>query len=156
MTSAPHEHPPARERVILLTLTAVQFTHVLDFMIMIPLASQLMRVFAIGPAQFSHLVASYGLAAAITGFVGGFFLDRFDRKHALLTLYAGFGLATVACALAPTYGMLLLARSAAGAFGGVAGSVVTAMIGDLIPPARRGRAMASVMVAFPIASVLGV
>jgi predicted MFS family arabinose efflux permease len=134
----------------------VHFAHVLDFMIMIPLGSQLMRAFQIGPAQFSHLVASYGLSAAVTGFAGGFVLDRFDRKHALLCLYSGFGLATLACAFAPTYFTLLIARSAAGAFGGVASSVVTAMVGDLIPPARRGRAMASVTVAFPIASVLGV
>jgi predicted MFS family arabinose efflux permease len=156
MSSAIHEQPPARERVILLTLMAVQFTHVLDFMIMMPLGSHLMRVFQIGPAQFSHLVAAYGLAAALTGFAGGFVLDRFDRTRALLVLYTGFGLATFSCALAPSYSALLLARFAAGACGGVASSVVTAMVGDVIPPARRGRAMGSVMIAFPIASVLGV
>ena len=156
MSTAFHEQPRARERGILLTLLAVQFTHVLDFMIMMPLGSHLMRVFQIGPAEFSHLVAAYGLAAALTGFAGGFVLDRFDRKTALLILYTGFGIATLACALAPTYATLLLARFAAGAFGGVASSVVTAMVGDLIPPARRGRAMGSVMVAFPIASILGV
>jgi DHA1 family inner membrane transport protein len=156
MSSATHEQTPARERVILLTLMAVQFTHVLDFMIMMPLGSHLMRVFQISPAQFSYLVAAYGIAAAITGFAGGFVLDRFDRKHALLTLYAGFGIATLACALAPTYPALLIARFAAGACGGVASSVVTAMVGDLIPPVRRGRAMGNVMVAFPIASVMGV
>ena len=155
-SSATHEQPPARERGILLTLLAVQFTHVLDFMIMMPLGSHLMRVFQIGPSEFSYLVAAYGIAAALTGFAGGFVLDRFDRRTALLTLYTGFGVATLACALAPTYPTLLLARFAAGAFGGVASSVVSAMVGDLIPPARRGRAMGSVMVAFPIASVLGV
>ncbi len=156
MSSASHEQSPTRERAILLTLMAVQFTHVLDFMIMMPLGSHLMRVFQIGPAEFSHLVAAYGIAAALTGFAGGFVLDRFDRKHALLAVYSGFGLATLACALAPNYGALLVARFAAGAFGGVSSSIVTAMVGDLIPPVRRGRAMGSVMVAFPIASVLGV
>lgn len=156
MTSAPHAQTPARERVILLTLMAIQFTHVLDFMIMMPLGSHLMRVFSIDPAQFSHLVAVYGIAAALTGFAGGFVLDRFDRKHALLALYVGFGLATLSCALAPNYHALLIARFAAGAFGGVASSVVMAMVGDVIPAARRGRAMGQVMVAFPIASVLGV
>lgn len=156
ISSASHEQTPARERTILLTLMAVQFTHVLDFMIMMPMGSHLMRVFQIGPGQFTHLVAAYGLAAALTGFAGGFVLDRFDRKHALLALYFGFGLATLACALAPNYHALLFARFAAGACGGVASSVVTAMVGDVIPPARRGRAMGNVMVAFPIASVLGV
>ena len=157
--SAPEPHhalTPRRETVTLLALGAVQFTHILDFMIMMPLGTQLMRAFQITPAQFTHLVACYGLAAAVSGFAGGFFMDRFDRKRALLVLYAGFALATLACGLAPTHHWLLVARLAAGAFGGLAGSMVTAMVGDIIPPARRGRAMSVVMSAFPVASVLGV
>lgn len=158
MSSGGHHHAlsPARERATLLTLGAVQFTHILDFMIMMPLGAQLMEVFRITPAQFSQLVAAYGLAAAVSGFAGGFMLDRFDRKRSLVVLYAGFGLATLACALAPTHVTLLVARLAAGAFGGLAGSMVNAMVGDIIPPERRGRAMSFVMVAFPVASVLGV
>ena len=148
--------PRINERLLLFTLAAVQFTHIMDFMIMMPLGSTLMRVFKIEPDQFSHLVAAYGLAAAVTGFAGGFFLDRFDRKHALLILYSGFALSTLACALAPNYAALLLARLAAGAFGGVSSSVIVAMVGDVIPPNRRGRAMGVVMSAFPIATVLGV
>jgi predicted MFS family arabinose efflux permease len=155
--SEPHHHlTRGRERTTLLVLGAVQFTHILDFMIMMPLGAQLMHAFGISPAQFSHLVASYGIAAAVSGFAGGFMLDRFDRKRALLVLYAGFGLATLACGLAPNFQMLLLARLAAGAFGGLASSLVTAMVGDFIPPARRGRAMGIVTAAFPVASVLGV
>ncbi len=154
--SATHAQTPARERAILLTLAVVQFTHVMDFMIMMPLGSHLMRVFSITPAQFSYLVAAYGLTAAVSGFGAGFFIDRIERKRALLTLYTGFGLATLACGLAPTYGTLLVARAAAGAFGGVASSVLMAMVGDVIPAARRGRGMAVVGAAFPLASVLGV
>jgi MFS transporter, DHA1 family, inner membrane transport protein len=157
--AAPEQHhalTPRRERATLLALAAVQFTHIVDFMIMMPLGSQLMRQFSITPAQFTQLVASYGLAAGISGLAGGFILDRYDRKRALLTLYAGFGLATLACGFAPTHHLLMAARIAAGAFGGVAGSMVTAMVGDVIPIERRGRAMSTVMSAFPIASVLGV
>ncbi len=148
--------PPLNERAVLLTLAAIQFTHIMDFMIMMPLGARLMRVFEISPTQFSLLVASYGFAAALTGFAGGFIIDRFDRKTALLTLYAGFGVATFACAVAPTYEILMIARLGAGACGGVAGSLVTAMVGDLIPTERRGRAMGLVMTAFPLASVFGV
>jgi predicted MFS family arabinose efflux permease len=158
MSLSGHHHAlsPGRERATLLTLGAVQFTHILDFMIMMPLGASLMREFNISPAQFTQLVACYGLAAAVSGLAGGFFLDRFDRKRALLVLYAGFGLATFACGLAPTHHWLMIARLAAGAFGGLAGSLVTAMVGDIIPPARRGRAMSLVMSAFPVASVLGI
>lgn len=151
-----HALSPPRESATLIALAAVQFTHVLDFMIMLPLGPQLMRAFNLTPAQFTHLVAAYGLAAALSGFAGGFFLDRIDRKRALVFVYAGFGLATLACALAPTHSALLAARLIAGAFGGISGSLVTAMIGDIIPPTRRGRAMSYVMSAFPLASVLGV
>lgn len=151
-----HALSPRRESATLIALAAVQFTHVLDFMIMLPLGPQLMRAFNLTPAQFTHLVAAYGLAAALSGFAGGFFLDRIDRKRALVFVYAGFGLATLACALAPTHSALLAARLIAGAFGGISGSLVTAMIGDIIPPTRRGRAMSYVMSAFPLASVLGV
>ncbi len=155
-SSAPARPRVVSERTVLFTLAAVQFTHIMDFMIMMPLGATLMRVFGISPAQFSHLVAAYGLAAAVTGFLGGFFIDRLDRKKALLVLYAGFGLATLGCAFAPNYHWLLIARLAAGAFGGVSGSLVLATVGDVVPPARRGYGMGMVMTAFPIASVVGI
>lgn len=145
-----------QERIILLLLSAINFTHIMDFMIMMPLGARLMPYFDISPAKFSWLVAAYALAAAVTGLIGSFFLDRFDRKRALLGLYFGFGLATLGCALAPDFWSLLVARLAAGGCGGLAGSVVTAMVGDVIPPERRGKAMGTVMSAFPLASVLGV
>jgi predicted MFS family arabinose efflux permease len=155
MASATTNRPTANERALLFTLVAVQFTHVMDFMIMMPLGPYLLNVFSLTPRQFSFLVAAYGVAAAVTGLLGGFVLDRFDRKHALLFLYSGFVLSTLACALAPSYACLLAARLGAGACGGVASSIVTAMVGDVIPPARRGRAMGIIMQSFPLASVLG-
>ena len=134
----------------------MQFTHILDYMIMMPLGAGLMREFSLSPAQFSHLVAAYGGAAAVAGLIGGFFLDRVDRKRALLWLYSGFSLATLACALAPSHHALLVARLMAGAFGGLAGAVVVAIVGDVVPPERRGRGFAMVMSAFPLASIAGV
>jgi DHA1 family inner membrane transport protein len=155
-TATHHVLTPRRELATLLALGAVQFTHMVDFMILIPLGSLLMREFTITPGQFAQLVASYGISAGVAGLFGGFVLDRYDRKRALLWLYSGFALATFACGLAPTHHWLMLARVAAGAFGGLAGSMVQAMVGDIVPPERRGRAMSIVMGAFPVATVLGV
>jgi len=152
---APAPHQPS-ERTILLTLATVQFTHILDFMIMMPLGAGLMREFSLSPAQFSHLVAAYGGAAAVAGLLGGFFLDRMDRKRALLWLYLGFAVATLACALSTSHQALLAARLAAGACGGLAGAVVVAMVADVVPPERRGRGMSFVMSAFPLATIAGV
>lgn len=146
----------ARLRLTLLILATVQFTHVMDFMIMMPLGPQLMRALDIGPDRFSHLVAAYGFSAGVCGLLASLVLDRFDRKKALLLLFAGFAVATAACGLATNYAWLLGARVLAGAFGGVAGSVVTAMVGDVVPPERRGAGMAFVMSGFSLAQILGV
>src|SRR5258708_37111276 len=114
---ATHSFSRGRERAILAMLCAVQFTHILDYMIMMPLGAGLMQFFSITPEQFSHLVAVYSVAAAVTGLAAGFVLHRFDRKHALLALYAGFCLSTLACAFSPTYLAVLVPRLAARALG---------------------------------------
>lgn len=146
----------AQEKWLLLTLAAIQFTHIMDFMIMMPLGPQLMRLFNIGTGEFGLLVSAYTFSAGISGFFGSFFIDRFDRKKVMLFLYAGFLLGTLACALAPAYGVLLAARVLTGAFGGVLAAVINAVIGDAIPMARRGAAMGFVTASFSAASVLGV
>jgi predicted MFS family arabinose efflux permease len=148
------EHRP-REGALLAVLTAVQFCHILDFVIIMPLGPQLMRTLGISAHQFGLLVSAYTFAAAASGIVAAFALDRVDRKRALLTLLAGFGVGTLLCGLAPSYPLLLAARAIAGAFGGVLAAVVLAAVGDQIPPERRGRATGIVMAGFSVASVLG-
>lgn len=144
------------ERLLLLILAAVQFTHIMDFMVMMPLGPQLMRIFNLTPDQFSLLVASYTFSAGVSGFIGAMCLDRFGRKNALLFCYAGFLLGTLACALAPNYHALLVARILSGAFGGVSGSLVMTVVGDVVPLTRRAGAMGIIMTAFSVASVVGV
>lgn len=147
---------PSRERSLIAVLTAVQFTNVLDFVIMMPLGPQLMRSFAVGPREFSLVVSSYTFSAAASGFASAFLMDRFDRKRAMLAVYGGFVLATLACGLAPGYLALAGARVLAGLFGGVLGALVFAVVADAVPYARRGAATGAVMSAFSVASVLGV
>jgi multidrug resistance protein len=144
------------EKAILWTLAAINFIHIVDFMILMPLGPQLMRIFEIGPVEFSLLVSSYTFSAGISSFLGAFFLDRFDRKKILLWVYVGFMIGTLGCALSPSYGVLLIARVVSGIFGGLTSALILAIIGDLIPNERRGRAMGLVMAAFSFASVMGV
>ncbi|MDZ4083837.1 MAG: MFS transporter [Bdellovibrionales bacterium] len=145
-----------KELLLLLLLAGVQFTHIMDFMILMPLGSKLMRIFEIEPLDFGLLVAAYNFAAGAAGFAGAFFLDRFDRKKALLVSYFAFTIGTLACAVAPNYYALLIARSFAGLFGGVMGALVMSIVGDAISPSKRGRAMGLVMASFSLASVFGV
>ncbi len=147
---------PQRERYLLLTLAGIQFSHILDFMIMMPLGPILMAAFGIGTHEFGLLVASYSFSAALSGLLAATFVDRFERKRFLLSMFALFGLATLACGLAPGYATLLVARGLAGVFGGVMGAMVQTMIGDVIPFSRRAKAGGIVSAAFSLSTVAGV
>lgn len=145
-----------KERMMLLLLAALNFTHILDFMIMMPLGNYLMPHFNIGTREFSFLVTAYSGSAAISGFAAAFYVDRFDRKKVLLFGYSGFIAGTIACGFAPTYAWLLVARLVAGCFGGLIGAQVLSMVSDLFGYERRARAMGAVMSAFAVASTLGI
>ncbi len=155
-TAPPLSPMPKAEKRLLYILAGIQLTHIVDFMIMMPIGPMLMRDLGIESHQFGLLVSSYSLTAAVAGLLCAMFIDRFGRKRALLTLYALFALATLACALAPGYYGLLIARSLAGAFGGVMGALVSTVVGDQIPPERRGRAGGYMAASFSIATVAGV
>jgi predicted MFS family arabinose efflux permease len=147
---------PRRERWLLLTLAGIQFTHILDFMIMMPLGPQFTALFGISNAQFGLLVSAYTLSAGFSGLMAATYIDRFSRKQLLLGMYTLFGLATLACALAPDYVWLMVARVAAGLFGGVLSALSQTIVADVIPFERRGRAMSVVMTSFSVSTVAGV
>jgi predicted MFS family arabinose efflux permease len=96
-----------KEKLLLFILACINFTHIIDFMIMMPLGPQLMKIFNISPQQFGFVVSAYGLSAGISGFLSAFFVDYYDRKKVVLFAYAGFVIGTVACGIAPTYEILI-------------------------------------------------
>lgn len=144
------------ERSLLLLLAAVQFTHIMDFMIMMPLGPQLMRVMDISAGQFAAFVAAYTLSSGVVGLLAAPFIDRFDRKKLLLFTYAGFTLGTLTCALSDNAASLLIARAVSGAFGGLSISMVMAIVGDVVPAERRAAGVGIVMTAFSVAAALGI
>lgn len=144
------------ERFFLFSLAGIQFTHILDFMIMMPLGPDFIRELNINTHEFGLLLSSYTFAAAIAGIFATYFVDRFERRVLLLSLYACFIIATLICGLAPDYHSLFIARAFAGAFGGILGSLVQTIVADSIPFERRGKALGTVMSAFSVSTVAGV
>ncbi len=143
-------------------LAAIQFTNIVDFMIMMPMGKILQTTLQIGPAKYGLLVSSYGLSAGVTSLAGVFYLDRLDRKKALLTAYSGFIIGTMCSALLPNtsdpelnYYLFILTRVITGITGGLLGGLVLSIIGDVIPLERRGKAMATVTIAFSLAAIIG-
>ena len=146
----------SKEKVLLLILAAVNFTHIMDFMIMMPLGPQLMKLFDINPQQFGFAVSAYSIMAGITGFISAFFVDKYDRKKVLLFAYIGFVIGTFSCAFAPSYEFLLAARTLAGFFGGMIAAQVLSIVADTFEYQRRASAMGILMTSFSLASVIGV
>src|SRR3954447_16451468 len=144
------------QKFVIAVLAFLQFTIVLDFMILSPLGAILLQELGISTKRFGLVVSIYAFAAGGSGLMAAGFADKFDRKKFLLFFYCGFILGTFLCGIADTYVLLLGARMVTGLFGGVVGSVVFAISTDLFPFAMRGRVMGLVQTAFASSQVLGI
>ena len=143
-------------RRVLYVLAGINFTHIVDSMLIMPLGDLFIETFQINAAQFSLLVSVYAFAATLSALLAFFVLDRFDRKSALLLCYGGFSIGTLLCAFAPSYEVLILFRILTGLFGGVIGALALSIVSDLYLFKERGQAMGILMAAFSGASALGV
>ncbi|HTV85931.1 MAG TPA: MFS transporter [Dyella sp.] len=143
------------QKFVVAVLAFLQFTIVLDFMLLAPLGAMVIPALNITPAQFGDVVSAYAFAAGVSGILAAGFADRFDRKKLLLVFYAGFMVGTLFCALAHTYLALLLARMVTGLFAGVVGAASMAIVTDLFPLSMRGRVMGFIQSAFAASTVLG-
>jgi predicted MFS family arabinose efflux permease len=143
------------DKFIIAILAILQFTLVLDFMVLSPLGAQLLVELNITTAQFGWVVSAYAFSAGASGLLAAGFADKFDRKKLLLFFYTGFIAGTFLCGIAPDYHFLLMARIVTGIFGGVIGAVSFAIITDLFKLEVRGRVMGFVQMAFAASQVLG-
>jgi predicted MFS family arabinose efflux permease len=144
------------QKLIVAVLAFLQFTIILDFMILSPMGALLMRDLQIPASRFGLLVSVYAFSAGISGFLAAGFADRFDRKRLLLFFYTGFLVGTLLCGVATSYHFLLVARMVTGLFGGVIGSICFAIIADLFPLHLRGRVMGVVQTSFAASQVMGI
>jgi predicted MFS family arabinose efflux permease len=141
---------------MILLLCLVQFISILDFMIVMPLGPDFSSALGIDPSHIGLVAGTYTGAAALSGVICSSFLDRYDRKKALLSCFFGLCIGTLLCGYAWDLNSMLMARFVAGAFGGPATALVFAIVSDQFPPEKRGRALGTVMASFSIASILGV
>lgn len=150
--------PPfsAYQKLVIVLLALLQFTIVLDFMVLAPLGDFLMKSLSITPKGFGLVVSSYAFSAGASGILAAGFADKFDRKKLLLFFYTGFIVGTLCCAMSTTYEMLLGARIVTGLFGGVIGAISMTIVTDLFAVHQRGRVMGFVQMAFAASQILGI
>lgn len=142
----------------------------------LPLISLLLGAFAIGTTEFvvagllPAIAADFGISIADAGLLVTFYAlgvafggpammvvaARFARKPAILGVLAVFLGAHVACALAPGFPALLLARGVAAAAHGCFFGLAIVLATGSVPPERRATALAIVVGGLNIANILGV
>ena len=144
------------QKFVVAVLAFLQFTIVLDFMLLSPLGAMVIPALKITPSQFGLVVSAYAFSAGLSGLLTAGFADRFDRKKLLLFFYCGFLAGTLLCGLASSFHLLLLARMVTGVFAGVVGSISFAIVTDLFPLEMRGRVMGVIQTAFAASSVMGI
>jgi predicted MFS family arabinose efflux permease len=143
------------ESFIIGIISFIQFTVILDFMVLSPLGTILIPELKITTSEFGLVVSAYAFSAGISGLLAAGFADKYDRKKLLMFFYYGFVGGTIFCAIAPNYELLLTARIVTGIFGGVIASISMAIITDLFKMEVRGRVMGFVQMAFAASQVLG-
>ena len=107
-------------------------------------------------AQAGWLVSAYALGVVIGAPTIAALSARFPRKQLLLVLAAAFTLGTIASALLPSFGLVLVARFVAGLPHGAYFGVAALVAAELMGPAKRGTGVAIVMSGLTIANIVGV
>ena len=72
------------QKFVIAVLAFLQFTIILDFMIISPLGAMMMPTLHISPQQFGLAVSSYAFSAGASSLLAAGFADRFGRKRLLL------------------------------------------------------------------------
>lgn len=132
---------PAARRLGLLALGLATLLPMLGGSLANMVLPALGQAFAVPFASLQWVLVAYLLGITCLTVVAGRLGDRFGRRRLLLLGLGLFALASLLCALAPTIGWLIAARALQGIAAACMLSLALAMVGQLVPPARRGWGM---------------
>ncbi|MBK8350591.1 MAG: MFS transporter [Saprospirales bacterium] len=144
------------EKLILYLITFMWFCAIVDFLLMLPLGTAFMKLYKITPRQYSLLIAAFSLAGFLSSFTASMYVDKLDRKVVFIGAFGMFAVGTTLCSFATTFELMLFSRFFTGLFGGLLGGVSTAIISDIVPYERRGKAMGILNLGFGVASIVGI
>lgn len=140
----------------LFALALASFTIGTSEFVIVGLLPDLALDLRVGIPSAGLLVTGYAMGVVIGAPILAVATARLPRKAALLGLISSYAVGNLLCATAPSYALLMMARVLTalchGAFFGI-GSIVAA---ELVPPAKRGQAIAILFSGLTLANVLGV
>jgi predicted MFS family arabinose efflux permease len=117
--------------------------------------TRLAEAFSVEVPVAGRLVAAFALTICLTAPVLAAVTSRLERRTLLAVTMAAFSVGHVGAALAPSYETLLLARVVSAVSAGLFTAQAAGVAGLLVPPERRGAAIAAVFLGWSIAAVLG-
>ncbi len=86
------------QKFVIAIIALIQFTVVLDFMVMSPLSPMVMESLNISPSQFWFRRSGIRIQRICFGILSAGVADKYDRKKFLMVFYAGFVVGTLFCA----------------------------------------------------------
>lgn len=111
--------------------------------------------FGVAPGLVQWVVLAYLLAMTAVAVPVGRLGDRYGRRRTLLVGLGIFLLATLACALAPSFAVLVAARALQGVGAAVLVSLPLALARDFVVPERLGSVMGMLGTAAAVGTALG-
>ena len=108
-----------------------------------------------GMAHLSWVVTAYVLASTATMPLYGKLADQYGRRPMIFTALLAFLLGSVLCGLAQNMTELIIFRAIQGLGAGGFMPLAQIIIGDIVPPAERGKRQGMVPIVFAVTSVLG-
>jgi len=150
--SPPLDH--ATIRAIVAGIMLAMFLSALEQTIVAPALPAIGRSLG-GIDDLSWVVTAYLLAMTVTTPLFGKLSDIYGRRALLLAAIVIFVAGSVACALAPTIWILILARALQGIGGGGLLPIAQTIIADLLSPRERPVVQGRTSIMFMTASILG-
>lgn len=151
----PNSKFTAYQKLMILVIALIQFTVVLDFLIMAPLGNEFIKTLHLDTGEFGLAVSVYAFSAGASGILAAGIADKYPRKTLLLVTYTGFTLSTLLCGVANSYGLLVAGRILAGLFGGIVASTSMTFIADVFSFGQRGRVVGFVQMSFAACQLIG-
>ncbi|MDZ7867964.1 MAG: MFS transporter [Rheinheimera sp.] len=133
---------------------AIHLVSLGGFMMLMPLGPDLTRNLQLPSDEIGLLTGWATLVAACCGLLLAPWLDRANRRTVLLLCLAGKSVLLALAAQAQQLWQLYLFYLLSAALAGPLSAVLMAAVLDLTPPSQRGRAMALMGAAFPLAAIL--
>jgi len=152
--SATASDPLARACVLAATIAASAMVFV-DATVVHVALPVLQHGLGASPAQLQWIVNAYTLLLGALLLLGGAAGDRFGRRRVFCLGLGVFGLASLACALAPDAGWLIAARALQGLGGALLVPGSLAIISASFPRSERGRAIGTWAAASALTTAAG-